>query len=347
MVIRFFLIFFTHLLLLQAAAPPFTCVDYLLPDKTNIYLSSEQWNRSISEAWYMILKNSLLPKNGTVVEVAPGNVEKIGLALSAYGFQGSIYVIEPHAESLKIITEKYKKLLPNAQIIPLEQTLSESLSVLPNKINALLSNHPLDDMLVGKFINSKSNFDKFFSKMYEKSDQRLTSAVWSALAKSPQKYIQLKKEITDEWISLIKKTNPEIFIISQYHSMYHNLNSINEANQLTADLFTGLKEILSLIGKKQNEILATSIQNIGQNSSDWILYSKHSSLKATYPNKDAEFLALLGVVPEHNFKARLVAMKELYELNQATKTKNSQSSSTLLLNLEKKLNQYKIKRGLK
>ncbi len=140
-----------------------SCNQSLLPDGSKVLLTPAQWNQYLGDVWYQLIFSYRIPQNGVVVEIAPGDVEKVGLGFHKQGFSGTYYVIEPHQKSLETITAKYKKLMPSATIVPILKTVADAISELPTHVDAIVANHPLDDMIVGKSLNTEE-FKDFFLK---------------------------------------------------------------------------------------------------------------------------------------------------------------------------------------
>ena len=117
----------------------------------NVMNNASRWNAYIGSIWEDIFRKINLKKTGSIIEVAPGSINKIGLGLKNYGFNGKVYIIEPNKKSLDTITNNYKQLLSQSNIIPIRKPLSDITNndVPLTSCDALVSNHPLDDMIIG------------------------------------------------------------------------------------------------------------------------------------------------------------------------------------------------------
>jgi len=115
--------------------------------------------KKIGDIWGDLLEHTKIPKDGVVVEIAPGDTPKIGLGLKSYGFYGILYLVEPEPDSMFKLIQKYNQLLPNVTIVPLVYKLEEALIQIPNNPDAVLSNHPLDDMIIGMFLEDEKFCD--------------------------------------------------------------------------------------------------------------------------------------------------------------------------------------------
>ena len=181
----------------------------------------ENWNHYIGKISLDLFKFLKLPKQSVVVEIAPGEVNKIGIGLEKYGFSGTLFIVEPHPKALKEIIKKYKKSLKKAKIIGIKNKLNEAISFLPGKVDAIIANHPLDDILLGKIISNKE-FKKHFGNEYGTNPEK-TKKIWQTVKKSELKTI--KNQTVQELKRLINHCNPRFVILSQYESYFYKTNN--------------------------------------------------------------------------------------------------------------------------
>jgi hypothetical protein len=200
--------------------------------------SDSGWNQYMGAIWEDIFSRYSMKKKDLVVEVAPGKINKIGWGLKRYKFNGKVYIIEPDLKSLKSITAQYRKIL-NAEVKGVGLTLDKSPKALPGKINALVANHPLDDMVSGKLL-SKKGFDKFFDVEYK--DASYKRKLWNEIDKDKKKVEKAKKEVIEEWCKLIDSTHPDIVVIAQYESWFFKLNKIPQPDKHALDVLNAIKK---------------------------------------------------------------------------------------------------------
>ena len=233
-------------------------------------IKTNAWNRYVGKIWAKIFSYYGIRKNGVLIEIAPGNSNKIGYALSLHNFEGTLYIIDPNPKALTSITKKYKKSLKNAKIIPIKRNLYESLPLLPKKVHAIISNHPLDDMILGKILDN-SSFIKYFGSDYGSSSEK-TKKLWQEIEADPKKLKKIKLEVVNEWNNLIKHTNPDIVIISQYESFFFKRNKIYAPDK---HAFEVLKKIKNKCGgsKLPVKIAGTQIKN----REKWLVIDKRSN----------------------------------------------------------------------
>ena len=188
----------------------------------------KNWNRHIANIWLQILNTIKPDKKGLFLEIAPGEVNKIGLALSKYNFEGKLFIIEPNKNALKRIRKDYMKNL-SCTVRPINKMLDSIINGLPENISCVLSNHPMDDFIVGKYLKSK-DFDNFFDDHYD-GDPEKTRSIWKKIGNKPKSLKKKRDLVFKEWCELIDKRKSEIVIISQYKSYFFKSNKIPFADK--------------------------------------------------------------------------------------------------------------------
>lgn len=201
-------------------------------------MSDDGWNHFMGAIWKDIFSKYGMKKDATVIEVAPGSINKIGWGLSEYKFNGEVYIVEPDMHSLKSITKQYKEIL-KGKVKPVGLPLDKVIPALPKKVNAILANHPLDDMIGGKLL-TKRGYDRFFDITYKNADFK--RKVWKKLDSEKKKVERVKKEVIYEWCKLIDSTNPELVVIAQYRSWFFRLNNIHAPDKHAYDVLEAIKK---------------------------------------------------------------------------------------------------------
>ncbi len=233
----------------------------------------DNWNEYIATIWKNIFIKIGLPRYGTIVEIAPGEVNKIGKALEMYGFKGTLIIIEPNEKSLNNLTKEYNSKFKDINLIGINRELKDSIKLLPNKVDAILSNHPLDDMIIGKFLKDKE-FNNFFDNCYENYDLAHIKKIWDKV-ESSNNAEEIKNEVGKEFIELFNKTNPEIVIISQYESYFFKTNKIDYPDKIGFELLNKLK--IENIGTDYSKVL-DNIKEINDKER-WALFRPCKDLK--------------------------------------------------------------------
>ncbi len=169
-----------------------------------------------SYLWRQRFRDNHLPKNGTIVEVAPGYEPKIGNALALYGFTGTIFLIEPDWKAAEHIQNIYQAILPQAIVRGVLKPL-ENIQVgvdIHCGVDALVASHPFDDMVMAHIIGQTT----FFSE--EKNDGVNVSTSKENLyaAIEDKDYARGIRNTFAVWQDAIQKLKPACFIASQYPS---------------------------------------------------------------------------------------------------------------------------------
>ncbi|VVB77991.1 Uncharacterised protein [uncultured archaeon] len=224
---------------------------------------NNNWKSYVGNIWYKIFSQYNLEKKGTLVEIAPGSVNKIGNGLKSYGFNGKLYVVEPNTKSLATIQEQYSQILP-ACIRPIKATLKKAIPILPEKVHAIIANHPLDDMIAGKYLD-KIGFDEFFDDHYDSVSPDKTRELWRRIESDPSQLQAVKQEVSDEWNQLIERTNPCLIIISQYESYFFRSNNIPSPDKHAFDV---LNEIRIRYSNSESNIC---LEEYVENPSRWLV----------------------------------------------------------------------------
>lgn len=191
----------------------------------------KEWDKYMSQVWYNLLSFLNLKKHDRVIEVGAGNSIKIGLALAKFGFEGDLFLVDPTESILLEAEQLYSALIPEATIYPIPTRLADALSLLPKHPDYILSNHPLDDMLMA--VNQpqhclQSLFD-WTSIPYEKM-LPISDRIWSIIKSNTDHLTDLKKEIVKEWLQVLDNLQPSFCVISQYPSATLKKNGLNDLN---------------------------------------------------------------------------------------------------------------------
>jgi hypothetical protein len=195
----------------------------------------DKWNEHIGSIWFNMLSQVPLNKEGIAIEIAPGNVSKIGRGLAQYGFKGTLYIIEPNYFSLGEIIGQYQELLPSVNLMPVNRTLRAAVNLLPKNPDIVLSNHPLDDMIIGDILTTPE-FDKFFTNHYDKCSIEETKLLWEIFKERPESLKQSLQNILSDWLFLIRKLNPKNIAISQYFSFFFKSHGLVEPDRYAIEL---------------------------------------------------------------------------------------------------------------
>ncbi len=182
-------------------------------------LEPEQWEREVGSRWARAFAAAGLPDDGVVVEVAPGPVSKVGRGLQEAGFKGSLYVVDPSPEALRAVTKAYRAMLPGARIVPVQATMQEAADNLPRGVDAVVANHPMDDMLLAKFL-TPSQLKEVFSKDYGHEFFEAVRKHWEAAERAPAALARNREDLVDDWKRFLARVAPRLLGLAQYPSGY-------------------------------------------------------------------------------------------------------------------------------
>jgi hypothetical protein len=200
----------------------------------------EDWNRYMGHIWATVFEDLKLNKEGVVVEIGPGGENKIGYGLAEYGFKGKLYVIEPDNIAMNEIIPLYEKVLPNAKIIRVEKMMHNAASSISEKrVDAIIANHPLDDMIIGCYLGS--SFKKFYNLFYNSVDCK-SRTFWEGIEKDKEQVEKVKESVVEEWTGFIKQTKPIYVAILQYESYYLKKNGVLSPDKRAFEILEMLRK---------------------------------------------------------------------------------------------------------
>jgi len=129
--------------------------------------SYSHWEQKCANIWHELFLTIKMPQNCNIVEIALGYSAKIIIALSQFNFNGSILIIDPCISATNSIKKKIKLLLPNVPFKIINKPFAECSHQINNfKPNYILSNHPIDDLLIAKNCKNINQLNLSFNKIY-------------------------------------------------------------------------------------------------------------------------------------------------------------------------------------
>ncbi len=193
-----------------------TATNEALPNK---YLTDyAAWDRYMAHVWQPLLERFGAAQAKTIVEVAPGNSSKLGLALAELHFCGELFLVEPSAAGNYILAH-YQALLPTAKVTLISKKLGDSLSDLPSRPGLLIANHPLDDMLLAVEASPESLAQLFDSSL---APTEIVSnqfrGRWTEISANIEHLDTIANAVYAEWLNAINIIKPSGILVSQYGS---------------------------------------------------------------------------------------------------------------------------------
>ena len=248
------------------------------------------WIQFAGSIWVNVLKTIPISQNATIVEVAPGRASKIGTALRELNFRGTIYIVEPHLETMNEIVANYQKLLPQAKVVGIPRILKEAIPILPKRPDALISNHPLDDMIAAASL-TKLEANEYAGEVnrYRNAEMSEIEAVWSRIASSRDLERRLVEEVASEWQNAIQILDPSYTIVSQYTSPRHTSGPLLAADRLGNYCLQELKRRFpSNQFARRNELL-----EVGHDPDRWMIVGSNKDFNQEI-NATPDALKALG-----------------------------------------------------
>jgi hypothetical protein len=222
-----------------------------------------RWDRHVGEGWAAVLSARRVPRDGCVVEVGPGQTCKVGHGLSLYGFSGTLHVVEPSRKAAAFVRRAYAELLPRARIHVIERSLEEALPQLPRKLDAVLANHPLDDMIASAQLGPEE-FQRFFADHYV-SPAEAIGALWQRLTADASALADTRQAVLKDWLAVVDAVQPGVLAIAQYESFFCRDNGLQAPTHHAAAL---LGELKASLGER---MVARPSNRDDEAPSDWLV----------------------------------------------------------------------------
>lgn len=184
------------------------------------------WNHSVGLAWADVLRACGLDTTGTVAEVGPGFTDKIAHGLAELRFSGTLLLIEPTASARAWACERYRTLLPAADVVGEPASIDDVTHWSDRAIDAVVSNHVLDDMLLHAAVEPAAR-DALFGEM-RPGAPCLPAFVraWADLVAEPGRLDKLVAGVADAFTRYVVATRPRVVALHQYPSWTHRRNGM-------------------------------------------------------------------------------------------------------------------------
>ena len=218
--------------------------------RVNDNVADDEWEWYIGQIFSRLIENICQAEVNNVVEIAPGFRYKIAYALKNINFKGTLYVIDTSKEVLEYIAEKYKTILPNSKIICINKSFEDSFADVPNKIDLLLSNHCIDDMIIAEYMQTYYN-----NNLKNENFKDMLKEAWIELGKDENKIDEISNHIVHIFNDFFKKKKINNIIISQYKSNLYFNEQFKEMDEITDNCFNSVKSLITMDEEKINKIL--------------------------------------------------------------------------------------------
>lgn len=232
--------------------------------------ADDEWEWYIGMLFSKIINDFNLNNCKTILEIAPGFRYKIAYALKEINFNGTLYIIDSSKEVCDYVKEKYQEILPDATIITINDSLENVIKNLP-KIDLLLGNHIIDDLIIYKEANINYKINE--------NIQDILNLSWKNIYNT-KKYLSINARVINLFKELFKKV--DFCILNQYKGNVFLLDN-NYEYIITKECFNKIKNMvknndeqinLSLayhpFGDDERYLLPDLLANV-QNSENWIV----------------------------------------------------------------------------
>ena len=196
------------------------------------------WNRVVGQCWTDLLRGRNLER-GTVMEIGPGFSDKIGLGLAGLRFRGTIILVEPNAAACQWVADRYRELLPDAHVVTVA-TRVQNLRA-PFRIDALLANHVLDDVLLDALI-PRSLSARLFSLM--KPDAPCAPTFIETWRRILAGALPRPHELAIDVAASIAAMRPGLLAFNDYASWRHGAPMLAPIHRLSREMMFALQSRL-------------------------------------------------------------------------------------------------------
>lgn len=231
-------------------------------------IADDEWEWYLGQLISKIILDCKYNNANTILEIAPGFRYKTAYALKNINFNKKLIIVDSSKEVCDYVKEKYKEMLPDAQIIVFNENIEDAIKKIDN-IDLLIGNHIIDDIIIYKFITNNYVFDTSIK-------EKLINC-WELLHKSNY---ELEVEKTFEiFKGVLQKTSH--CIISQYKSnVFYKDN--NYEYEITKKCFDKIKKLVNEegfvnsltnyhpFGDDERYLIPSLLANV-QNRNNWII----------------------------------------------------------------------------
>lgn len=202
--------------------------------------SHEAWDHHVGGIWAAVLMPEKLPADATVIEIAPGSAVKIASALAHMKFSGTLYIVDPAPDVIAALAQRYKTLLPKADIRFITATFAESIPQLPRNADLLVASHMVDDMILSR-ADQSAVADWAAAYTHRPSD--LLARAWAQLSGDMARLSAIKANVGAEVRDNIMALQSGLFAFNQYPSSVLYDNGLSSLNDHAYDVFRKLSDV--------------------------------------------------------------------------------------------------------
>lgn len=228
---------------------------------------ADGWNERIGSVWGAVLAARPAAAQGVVVELGPGFADKVGLGLARQRFRGTLYVVEPNEAARGWVAGRYRRLLPDADIVEVAEPVPSAARLLPEHVDVLVMNHVLDDFVLFAALPPADRERVFGGMRADRPGAPEFQQTWQHLFGDPERLRGLGARVVDDLRHVLARTRPRTFAASQYESWYLIATSHGHVDRFGAALLADLAAPLGPAREADCEIL----RRHGQDPDRWLI----------------------------------------------------------------------------
>jgi hypothetical protein len=241
-------------------------------------LTSARWDRRIARVWSSMVDASDVDPSGDVVEVGPGFSAKVGLWLAERGFRGTLFLVEPNDGARMWALGRYRRLLPRATLVPVDRSLAEARGAVPRRIDALLMNHVLDDLLLHASVPPGYHETLFASMRPGAACADEVRRAWTVISTNRAALASASASVVEDVSAFCAGVQPRLVVASQYRSWFHAHHALEHVDRVTAPLLARLAERLA----SAVPALEIRLKGAGADRERWLIGARRPERSADY-----------------------------------------------------------------
>lgn len=183
--------------------------------------NASHWNADVGEAWAGVFHARKLDRHATVLEIGPGFTDKLAFGLATLNFCGRIIVVDPCDAARCWAVARYRQLLPHAEVHSLTHPIPDSTVLDGQRIDAIVSNHIFDDLLLNIAVPSTTSQQLFSVMRPDAPCPSLFLETWKDLLSKPTRLDMLVTQVIDDFITYLNSVNPKFVAVNHYPSWRH------------------------------------------------------------------------------------------------------------------------------
>jgi hypothetical protein len=207
---------------------------------------ADGWNRIMGVGWCQVLRSVGLNSEATVVEVGPGFSDKIAHALAALEFCGQLVLVDPTPSARRWARQRYQHLLPGAKIL-IDPFCLATARPKTRKVDALVSNHVLDDMVFRLAVPPDVSGALFAGMRPGLPCAPEFVQAWQRVQAKPATLEALVQIAGDEFAGYVERIAPRVVIVNEYLSGTHDRFGLTSVHELGLQVLDRLENRLKAI----------------------------------------------------------------------------------------------------